>query len=329
MQEVMRWGILGAAKFARQHMGPAIHAAEGAVLAGLATSSAEKAAPFQAFAPGLTVYDSYEALLADPAIDAVYIPLPNHLHVEWALKAMAAGKHVLVEKPATLKEAEFDQLIAKRDETGVLAAEAYMIVQHPQWQRARDLVQSGALGEVKHVSGKFSFDNRADVDNIRNRPETGGGALRDIGVYVIGSTRFVMGAEPEEVTAQILWENGVDVMTNIQARFPGFLYTAYVSTRLQPYQEMVFHGDKGVLRLTAPFNPRVFGEAWLELHQSSHTGGAGQVIEERFPAADHYKLQVEAFGRSVREGVAYPCPLEFSRGTQAMMDQIFATATSV
>lgn len=325
----MRWGILGAAKFARQHMGPAINAAEGAVLAGLATSSAEKAAPFQAFAPGLTVYESYEALLADPEIDAVYIPLPNHLHVEWALKAMEAGKHVLVEKPATLKEAEFDQLIAKRDETGVLAAEAYMIVQHPQWQRARDLVQSGALGEVKHVSGKFSFDNRADVDNIRNRPETGGGALRDIGVYVIGSTRFVMGAEPEDVSAQIVWENGVDVMTNIQARFPGFLYTAYVSTRLQPYQEMVFHGDKGVLRLTAPFNPRVFGEARLELHQSSDVGAAGQIIEERFPMADHYKLQVEAFGRSVREGVAYPCPLEFSRGTQAMMDRIFATATSV
>ncbi len=329
METPIRWGILGAAKFAREHMGPAIHAARGAELAALATSSAEKAASFQAFAPGLRVHDSYEALLADPSIEVVYIPLPNHLHVEWALKAMAAGKHVLVEKPATLREAEFDQLIARRDETGLLAAEAYMIVQHPQWQRARELVQDGALGEVKHVSGKFSFDNHADTGNIRNRPETGGGALRDIGVYVIGSTRFVMGAEPEEVDAQILWENGVDVLTNIQARFPGFFYTAYVSTRLQPYQEMVFHGDKGVLRLTAPFNPRVFGEARLELHQSSHAGGAGQVIEERFPVADHYKLQVEAFGRSIREGVPYACPLEFSRGTQAMMDRIFAIAPEV
>ncbi|MCZ4269213.1 Gfo/Idh/MocA family oxidoreductase [Rhodobacteraceae bacterium R_SAG6] len=329
MTKPVRWGILGAAKFAREHMGPAIHAANGAELAALATSSAEKAAPFQAFAPGIAVHQSYEALLADPSIDAVYIPLPNHLHVEWALKAMQAGKHVLVEKPAALREAEFDQLIAARDEAGVLAAEAYMIVHHPQWQRARELVQSGALGQVKHVSGKFSFDNRADVDNIRNRPETGGGALRDIGVYVFGSTRFVTGEEPQEISAQIEWENGVDVLSNVQAKFPSFLYTAYVSTRLQPYQEMAFHGDKGVLRLTAPFNPRVFGEARLELHQSSHAGGSGRMSEERFPVADHYKLQVEAFGRSLREGAAYPCPLEFSRGTQAMIDGVFEVATDL
>ncbi|WOI35059.1 Gfo/Idh/MocA family oxidoreductase [Tritonibacter scottomollicae] len=329
MTNPVRWGVLGAAKFAREHMAPAIHAAEGAELAALATSSAEKAVPFQSFAPGIMVHESYEALLADPSIDAVYIPLPNHLHVEWALKAMQAGKHVLVEKPATLQEAEFDQLIAARDAAGVLAAEAYMIVHHPQWQRVQELVQSGALGQLRHVSGRFSFDNRQDVDNIRNRPETGGGALRDIGVYVFGSARFVTGEEPVEVSAQIEWENGVDVLSNVQARFPGFLYTAYVSTRLQPYQEMLFHGDKGVLRLTAPFNPRVFGEARLELHQTSHAAGTGQVIAERFPLADHYKLQVEAFGRSLREGVPYACPLEFSRGTQAMMDRVFEVATDL
>lgn len=329
MTNPVRWGVLGAAKFAREHMAPAIHAAEGAELAALATSSAEKAVPFQSFAPGIMVHESYEALLADPSIDAVYIPLPNHLHVEWALKAMQAGKHVLVEKPATLQEAEFDQLVAARDAAGVLAAEAYMIVHHPQWQRVQELVQSGALGQLRHVSGRFSFDNRQDVDNIRNRPETGGGALRDIGVYVFGSARFVTGEEPVEVSAQIEWENGVDVLSNVQARFPGFLYTAYVSTRMQPYQEMLFHGDKGVLRLTAPFNPRVFGEARLELHQTSHAAGTGQVIAERFPLADHYKLQVEAFGRSLREGVPYACPLEFSRGTQAMMDRVFEVATDL
>ena len=329
MTNPVRWGVLGAAKFAREHMAPAIHAAEGAELAALATSSAEKAVPFQSFVPGIMVHESYEALLADPSIDAVYIPLPNHLHVEWALKAMQAGKHVLVEKPATLQEAEFDQLIAARDAAGVLAAEAYMIVHHPQWQRVQELVQSGALGQLRHVSGRFSFDNRQDVDNIRNRPETGGGALRDIGVYVFGSARFVTGEEPVEVSAQIEWENGVDVLSNVQARFPGFLYTAYVSTRMQPYQEMLFHGDKGVLRLTAPFNPRVFGEARLELHQTSHAAGTGQVIAERFPLADHYKLQVEAFGRSLREGVPYACPLEFSRGTQAMMDRVFEVATDL
>ena len=131
----VRWGILGAANFARQHMAPAIHAAEGAELAALATSDPAKAAGFKAFCPSLFVHDSYEALLADPTIEAVYIPLPNHLHVEWTLKAIAAGKHVLTEKPMTLVASDFDQLIAARDKSGLFVAEAYMIVHHPQWHR--------------------------------------------------------------------------------------------------------------------------------------------------------------------------------------------------
>ena len=187
----VRWGILGAAKFAAEHMGPAIHMAGGAVLAGLATSDPAKAAPFLALQPGLTVYDDYDALLADPSIDAVYVPLPNHIHVEWTLKALAAGKHVLTEKPITMEAAEFDQLIAARDKAGRLAAEAYMIVHHPQWQTARDLVADGAIGQLMHVRGAFCYNNAADPGNIRNRPETGGGSIRDIGVYTMGSTRFV------------------------------------------------------------------------------------------------------------------------------------------
>ncbi|MCV6598329.1 MAG: Gfo/Idh/MocA family oxidoreductase, partial [Mangrovicoccus sp.] len=143
MQRPVQFGVLGAAKFARQFMAPAIHAAGGARLAGLATSSATKAEPFQAFCPDLTVYHSYEALLDDPEIEAVYIPLPNHLHVEWSLKALDAGKHVLCEKPMTMQAAEFDALIEKRDQTGLLAAEAYMIVHHPQWQFVQKLIADG------------------------------------------------------------------------------------------------------------------------------------------------------------------------------------------
>jgi predicted dehydrogenase len=323
--QTIRWGILGAAKFAREHMGPAIHAAGGAELAALATSSAEKAAAFQSFCPGLQVHSDYDALLADPSIDAVYIPLPNHLHVEWALKAMAAGKHVLVEKPITMQADEFDQLIAARDASGMLAAEAYMIVHHPQWQFTRKLVQSGEIGDLVHVSGKFSFDNRADVQNIRNRPETGGGALRDIGVYIFGSTRFVTGLEATDISARVRWENGVDVLADVQAKFGDALYSAYVSTRMHPYQEMCFHGEKGFVRLTAPFNPTVFGEATVEVHRAAHEGG-GLIERTRFPRTNHYQLQVEAFGRTIREGAEYPCPLEFSRGTQEMMDQVFALA---
>ncbi|MCA1777033.1 MAG: Gfo/Idh/MocA family oxidoreductase, partial [Loktanella sp.] len=145
----MRWGVLGAANFAKQHMAPAIHAAKGAELYALATSSPEKAAGFQAFAPGLAIHDSYDALLADPMVDAVYIPLPNHLHVEWSVKALEAGKHVLCEKPMTLAAPEFDQLIAARDKAGKLAAEAFMIVHHPQFARARELVQAGAIGALR------------------------------------------------------------------------------------------------------------------------------------------------------------------------------------
>jgi predicted dehydrogenase len=125
----------------------------------------------------LRVHDSYEALLADPGIDAVYIPLPNHLHVEWTLRAIAAGKHVLTEKPVAMAAAEIDRLIAARDASGLQVAEAYMIVHHPQWQRARALLAEGAIGTLRHVDGAFSYDNRTDPGNIRNRPETGGGGI--------------------------------------------------------------------------------------------------------------------------------------------------------
>jgi predicted dehydrogenase len=250
------------------------------------------------------------------------------MHVEWTLKALAAGKHVLCEKPIAMHEAEFDQLIAARDKSGLLAAEAYMILHHPQWQLTRDLVQTGMIGKLTHVSGKFSFDNRQDTDNIRNRPETGGGGLRDIGVYVFGAARFVTGQDASDISARVRFENGVDVVADVQAVFGDALYTAYVSTRMHPYQEMVFHGEKGVIRLSAPFNARVFGEARVELHTVGHTGG-GTVSNQRFPADDQYKLQVEAFGRTVRGGGDYPVPLEFSRGTQAMIDTVFEVATKL
>ncbi|UZD91497.1 Gfo/Idh/MocA family protein [Cognatishimia activa] len=324
----VRWGVLGASKFARQFMGPAIHAADGAELVALATSSAEKAQPFQAFCPGVEVFTDYDALLADQSIEAVYIPLPNHLHVEWTIKALEAGKHVLCEKPIALEASAYDRLISARDKSGKLAAEAFMIVHHPQWQHVRDLVQKGEIGKLVHISGRFSFDNRTDTDNIRNKPETGGGALRDIGVYVIGSARFVTGEDPQITSSNIRWENGVDVFTQIGAKFGEATYSAYVSTRMHPAQEMVFHGEAGLIRVTVPFNARVFGEPVVEIHKTGHVGG-GTVLAQRFPSDDHYKLQVEAFGRSVREDVDYLCPLEFSRGTQVAMDQVFDMATSL
>lgn len=317
--EPIHWGILGAANFAREHMGPAIHAAKGADLVALASSSPEKAESFQAFAPHLKVHDSYDALLADPTIDAVYIPLPNHLHVEWAIKALDAGKHVLCEKPIGLQTSDFAPLIAARDAAGKLAAEAFMIVHHPQFIRARELVQGGAIGKLVHVDATFSFFND-DASNIRNRPEAGGGGLRDIGVYTFGAARFVTGQDPVAVPyAKLRYDNGVDVFAQVAADFPEFTYAATVSMRMFPHQGITFRGEKGVLTLTCPFNANVFDLAELTLENDGLS-----VVSERWPAINHYVLQVENFCNSVQNGIAYPCPLEFSRGTQRMMDMVFA-----
>lgn len=318
---VLRWGILGASKFAAQHMGPAIHSAKGAVLSALGTSHPEKADPFTAFAPDLRVLPSYDDVLSDPGIDAVYIPLPNHLHVEWSRKALDAGKHVLCEKPMTMRSEEFDTLIAARDASGMLAAEAFMIVHHPQFMRAKELIGSGAIGTLRHVDAVFSYYN-TDQSNIRNQAGAGGGGLPDIGVYTFGSVRFVTGQEPDSIPfAHIDYEHGVDTFVQMAARFPGFTYSAVVSMRLFNRQEVVFHGDKGVLRMTCPFNAAVHDQAELVLES------AGQKrVTERFPGVNHYVLQVEAFGRAALQGEAYACPLEFSRGTQRMMDMTFAAA---
>ncbi|MCA8882592.1 MAG: Gfo/Idh/MocA family oxidoreductase [Rhodobacteraceae bacterium] len=313
----LNWGILGAAKFAREFMGPALHLAPGGRLTAVATRDPARAQPFRGIAPDLVVHDSYDALLADPAIDAVYIPLPNSMHVDWTLKALDAGKHVLTEKPVAMRASEIDDLIAARDRSGKLAAEAFMIVFHPQWAHARDLVRGGSIGRLLHIGGMFCF-NLTDGGNIRNQAELGGGALRDIGCYVLGSSRFVLGAEPQDVHGAIRWENGVDVFTQIRGRFDTVTYDAVISTRMHPSQEMVFYGDRGTVRLTAPFNPQVFGEAQVQWRRED-----GDLITRRFPAARHYELQVAAFNEAALTGAPYACPLEFSRGTQAIVDQIF------
>ncbi|MEJ2035075.1 MAG: Gfo/Idh/MocA family oxidoreductase [Maritimibacter sp.] len=328
MTEFLRWGILGASSFAAKHMAPAIHAAQGNQLVALATSSEAKAAPFEAFCPGLDVFLDYDAMLEWDAIDAVYIPLPNTMHVEWTKKALRAGKHVLTEKPIAMQASEIDELIALRDETGLMAAEAYMIVHHPQWQRVRALIDEGEIGRLAHVDTVFSYDNRSDTANIRNRPETGGGGIRDIGVYTYSSVRFATGAEPRELSARIRYENGVDTWAQVVGEMEGpagsFTYSAVTSMRLASRQEVVFHGDKGTIKVTAPFNAGIFDQAELHIR-----AGEGPTRIERWPGVDHYRLQVENFALSVRGEGAYPCPLEFSKGTQAMIDKVFAAAVEI
>lgn len=317
----IRWGVLGASNFALRKMVPAIHLAAGHQVVALGTRSAEKAAPFEALAPGLKVHESYDAVLADTSVDAVYIPLPHTLHIKWAEKALRAGKHVLVEKPVAMNADEIAPLIAARDETGLICAEAYMIVHHPQWQRVRALLAEGAVGTLRHVAGVFTYDNSSDPGNIRNTAAMGGGALPDIGVYSFGSTRWATGLEPEEIThVDIDWEDGCDVLSRVSARFPGFSAHFVNSMRLLPEQFVVFHGDAGMIRMTCPFNAGTFDVARVEMN--SRTG----VAVERWPEPNQYVLQVEAFGAAVRGEAAFAWTLEDARGTQAMIDAVYAKA---
>ncbi len=323
MTKPVRWGVLGAANFAKQHMARAIHAAERAQLVALATSNPAKAEGFQAFCPELEVESDYDALLARDDIDAVYIPLPNHIHVEWSLKALRAGKHVLTEKPIAMTADQIDDLIAMRDETGLLCAEAYMIVHHPQWARAKQLLSEGAIGNLVHVDTVFSYAN-SDMNNIRNRPETGGGSIRDIGVYTYGSARWATGQEPREIThTNIRYENDVDVFAEVNAQFETFSYHAVTSMRMSPAQEIRFHGDTGVLTLETPFNANLFGPTRLHLADT-----ANNEMVEHFSGTNHYVNQVENFSAAVRAGTAahadYPWTLENARGTQEMIDRVFA-----
>jgi predicted dehydrogenase len=319
--EPVNIGVMGASSFALAQTARAIHEARGARFAALATSSAAKAEPFQAFAPDIVVHPDYDAMLADPTIEAVYIPLPNHLHVEWTLKALEAGKHVLTEKPIAMTAPEIDALIAARDRTGLFASEAYMIVHHPQWQRVRTLIDEGEIGRLRHVDAVFSFD-LPDVGNIRNRLETGGGSIPDIGVYAYGSARFAARAEPVELTSRIRREHGVDVWTQVTGTMTGpsgeFSYCALTSTRLYARQEVTFQGENGLIRLTAPFNAGVVGEAQVHVVQGETTR------VERFPDVRQYVLEFENLVATLRTGVEFPWTLEDARGTQAMIDLVRA-----
>ncbi len=315
----VRWGILSAGKIAKEWVAPAIHMSDRGSVALIASRTPGKAEALAApYGAGVT--NSYEELLADPAIDAIYIPLPNGDHVEWTAKCLEAGKHVLCEKPLALAAAQIDDLIALRDRTGLLAAEAFMVTHHPQWLRVKALLAEGAIGDLRHVQGAFTFFND-DPGNIRNMAGLGGGALRDIGVYPSVTTRFVTGAEPLHIAAEIDWDAGIDATARVRATFPDFHMDFYVSMRMAPRQLMTFHGTTGWLAVHAGFNAGSYGDEVIEMrHDDAETS------LERFPRADQYRAQIDAFNASILDGAAFPCTLEFSRGNQRMIDMIYEAA---
>ena len=308
MSDTVNWGVLSAA----------IHMSDRGRIAAVASRTPGKAEALAAPYGEVWCHSDYDALLADPNVDAVYIPLPNAAHVAWTERALQAGKHVLCEKPLALEAAQIDALIGLRDQTRLVAAEAFMVVHHPQWQRVRHLLAEGAIGTLCHVQGVFSFFND-DPANIRNDPAQGGGALRDIGVYPAVTTRFVTGEEPVSASSRITWEHGIDATARVWAEFPTFTMDFHVSMRMHPCQQMLFHGSAGWIRVMAPFNAGAYGDEVIEIHDRT-----GVVRLERFARADQYRAQIDAFNDAVLERAAFACPLEFSRANQRMIDMIYA-----
>jgi len=322
---MFRWGILSTAKIAREHMIPALINSDNGVVAAIASRDEARAQAVAACFGVPHAFGSYEALLASDAVDGVYIPLPTSQHVEWAIRAADAGKHVLVEKPLALAAEDIRPVIAARDRNGVLVCEAFMVVFHPQWIKVRELVAEGAIGRLRHIQGAFSYFND-DPSNMRNILALGGGALPDIGVYPTVAARFVTGREPLRVQATVERDavTGTDVYSTVRADFGDLDLTFYVSTRLADRQTMVFHGDRGVIEVASPFNAGLYDDHRIVLHDASHT----EARVFRFPGTQQYRLEAEAFVRAARGGGGRVFTLEDSILNQRVIDAVFAAGAS-
>jgi predicted dehydrogenase len=298
----VRWGILGAANIAVTKVIPAIQSTAHSRVVAIASRDLDKARSAAASLGIPRAYGSYDELIADAEVDAIYNPLPNHLHVPWSVRAADAGKHVLCEKPIAMSADEARALRAARDRNGVVIAEAFMVRGHPQWLEVKRLVDSGAIGELRLVSGHFSYFRR-DPDDVRSRPEYGGGALMDIGCYPITMSRWLFGAEPVEVIGQIEHdpEMKVDRLASALLRFPNGQATFACAGQLVPYQKMLIYGTTGRLEVEIPFNAPADRRCRVFLDDGSQLGGlAARPIE--FDAVDQYATQADRFVGAIRGG---------------------------
>ena len=324
----LRFGVLGAAKIAREKVIPPLMRAERCAVTALASRDAARAAEVAGRLGIGRSYGSYEELLADPEIDAIYNPLPNHLHVPWTIKAAEAGKHVLCEKPIGLDAAECAQLIAARDRTGVVIQEAFMVRTHPQWLRARDIVRSGRIGELKAIHGHFSY-HLVDPGNVRNVAEWGGGGLLDIGCYPINTSRFVTGLEPARVAALIERDpaTGIDRLGTAILDYGSVQCCFQYATQLVPRQTMQFFGDKGRLVVEVPFNAPPDVPTILTLYEGP---GLGDKVAEtvEIAACDQYGIMGDAFAAAVQDGTPQPVPLEDSLANMKVIDAVFRAAAN-
>ncbi|MDR3367843.1 Gfo/Idh/MocA family oxidoreductase [Rhodoferax sp.] len=323
----VNWGILSTAKIGREKVIPAMQQGRWSHVGAIASrsmASAQQAANELGIA---RAYGSYEDLLADPEIDAIYNPLPNDQHIAWTLAAARAGKHVLCEKPFAMNAREAEVL---REVAGkVHIMEAFMVRFHPQWLRARELVRSGVLGDLRTVQVFFSYFNRQS-DNIRNRPEVGGGAIYDIGCYAIVAGRFLFESEP--LRAITLIDNDPDFKTDRTATaildFGGGRRLDFtVSTQSVPYQRLQAIGTKQRLELEIPFNAPLGGGTRIFVDDASAPGGASAVAET-IAACNMYTLQGDAFSQAVRGVIPLPYGLDDAICNMRIIDALFRSGQS-
>jgi predicted dehydrogenase len=324
----LRWGVLGVAGIATRKVIPAMQKGEFSTVTAIASRNGERARTAADELGIPKAYGSYNDLLHDPDVDAVYIPLPNHLHVPWTKRAAEAGKHVLCEKPIALSATEARQLIEVRDRTGVRIQEAFMVRSHPQWLLARSLIQEGRIGDVRALAGVFSYHNDNPA-NIRNVPEWGGGALMDIGCYLINTSRFLLGREPERVSGAIDRDPAmkVDRLTSMLLDYGGVHLVGTCSMQMVYYQRMQVFGSSGLIDIRIPFNAPPDRPCEIVVDSGKDLFGGGQEVLT-VPVCDQYTIQGDLFSRGVLEGRPAPEPLEDSVRNMECIEAVFRSAES-
>ncbi len=322
----VKWGVLGVAGIAVKKVIPAMQKGEWSEIAGIASRDPRKAQDAAAQLGIAKAYGSYEELLADPEIEAIYNPLPNHLHVPWSIKAVEAGKHVLCEKPISLTVHEAKSLLTVRDRCGVKIGEAFMVKTHPQWLRVRNLIGKGVVGKLRSIVGVFSYFNR-DPKNVRNVAEWGGGGLMDIGCYPITTSRWIYGEEPLRVVGMLEAdpEFGTDRLSSAMMEFPSGHSLFTCSTQLVPYQRMQFLGTEGRIEIKIPFNAPNDQPCEILIDNGKDIFGSG-ITSEMIPACDQYTIQGDAFSRAIREDGEVPVPLEDAIANMAVIEALFRSA---
>lgn len=328
MSRKIRWGVLSTAAIGMKKVIPGMQQGNFMSVDAIASRDLAKVREAAATLEIPKAYGSYEELLADPGIDAIYNPLPNHLHVPWTIAAAEAGKHVLCEKPISLTVAEAETLLEVRARTGVKMGEAFMVRLHPQWLRLRELLDEGRIGQLRSILGFFSYFN-VDPDNIRNKVDMGGGALMDIGCYLVQASRFAFGEEPTRVVGCIERDPKMrtDRLTSAILDFTAGQSIFTCSTQITPYQRIHFLGSKGRIELEIPFNAPIDRPTRLFIDTGSDLFGGG-LTTETFPVCDQYTLQGDAFSTAILNDTEVPVPIEDAIRNMAVVEAIFRSGVS-